>query len=107
MSNRKPIHQKILFFLENLNGIGVRIRLIKFLRYIGAIHLSNPLAKLCRGPVWLNLSSCGLSAKGAAQIAHALAINKCAPNSLTHLNLSGNSLKDDINVSQTLFILHI
>ncbi|ODN04727.1 Leucine-rich repeat-containing protein 16A [Orchesella cincta] len=63
----------------------------------GAIHLSNPLAKLCRGPVWLNLSQCGLSAKGVAQLAHALALNRCAPNSLTHLNLSGNSLKDDIN----------
>ncbi|XP_035702195.1 F-actin-uncapping protein LRRC16A isoform X3 [Folsomia candida] len=63
----------------------------------GAIHLSSPLAKLCRGPVWLNLSSCGLSAKGVAQLAHALALNRCAPNSLTHLNLAGNSLKDDIN----------
>jgi hypothetical protein len=64
----------------------------------GAIHLSHPLAKLCRGPVWLNLSQCGLSAKGVAQLAHALALNRCAPNSLTHLNLAGNSLKDDINV---------
>ncbi len=61
------------------------------------------MEKLCRGPVWLNLSQCGLSAKGVAQIAHSLALNRCAPNSLTHLNLAGNSLKDDINVSVSMF----
>jgi hypothetical protein len=77
----------------------------RWISALGAIHLSNPLAKLCRGPVWLNLSQCGLSAKGVAQLAHALVLNRCAPNSLTHLNLSGNSLKDDINVSP--YFIHV
>ncbi|XP_026273496.1 F-actin-uncapping protein LRRC16A isoform X3 [Frankliniella occidentalis] len=62
----------------------------------GASHLSGPLAKVPKGLVHLNLSSCGLTSKGINQLANALAVNKFMPNTLTYLNLSNNSLKEDV-----------
>lgn len=52
-----------------------------------------------KGLIHLNLSHCGLSSKGVNQLAHALSLNKFMPSTLTYLNLSGNNLKEEINVS--------
>jgi hypothetical protein len=67
--------------------------------FTGASHLSSPLAKAPKGLIHLNLSHCGLSSKGVNQLAYALSLNKSMPSTLTHLNLSGNNLKEEINVS--------
>lgn len=64
----------------------------------GAIHLAGPIAKLAKGLSKLSLAHCGLTAKGVNQIAHSLSLNQTIANSLTHLDLSGNNLKDDVNV---------
>ncbi|XP_063216006.1 F-actin-uncapping protein LRRC16A isoform X3 [Bacillus rossius redtenbacheri] len=63
----------------------------------GASHLSGPLARGPKGLVRLDLSHCGLTAKGVNQLAHALSLNKFLPSSLTHLHLRGNNLRDDTN----------
>jgi Ran GTPase-activating protein (RanGAP) involved in mRNA processing and transport len=68
-------------------------------QFAGASHLSSPLAKVPKGLIHLNLSHCGLSSKGVNQLAHALSLNKFMPSTLTYLNLSGNNLKEEINVS--------
>lgn len=65
----------------------------------GAVHLSKPLAKLIKGPVHLNLAHCGLTAKGVNAIASSLHSNSGSSTSLTYLNLAGNNLRDEINVS--------
>lgn len=67
--------------------------------FVGASHLSSPIAKVPKGLIHLNLSHCGLSSKGVNQLAHALSLNKIMPSTLTYLNLSGNNLKEEINVS--------
>ncbi|XP_020298120.1 F-actin-uncapping protein LRRC16A isoform X3 [Pseudomyrmex gracilis] len=63
----------------------------------GAAHLSGPIGKLPKGLQKLNLAHCGLTGKGVGQIAHALSLNRTMPTSLRYLNLSENTLKDDIN----------
>ncbi|XP_003702017.1 capping protein regulator and myosin 1 linker 1 leucine rich repeat protein isoform X2 [Megachile rotundata] len=63
----------------------------------GGAHLSGPIGKLPKGLQKLNLAHCGLTGKGISQIAHALSLNRSMPTSLQYLNLSENSLKDDIN----------
>ncbi|XP_043675254.1 F-actin-uncapping protein LRRC16A isoform X2 [Vespula pensylvanica] len=63
----------------------------------GATHLSGPIGKLPKGLQKLNLAHCGLTGKGIGQIAHALSLNRSMPTSLQYLNLSENTLKDDIN----------
>lgn len=73
------------------------------LMFLGAIHLAGPLAKVSKGLCKLSLSHCGLTAKGVNQIAHSLSLNQSVSSTLTHLDLSGNSLKDDINVSFIMF----
>jgi len=65
----------------------------------GATHLSGPIGKLPKGLQKLNLAHCGLTGKGVGQIAHALSLNRSMPTSLRYLNLSENTLKDDVNVS--------
>lgn len=65
----------------------------------GAVHLAGPIAKISKGLCKLSLSQCGLTAKGVNQIAHSLSLNQSISSSLTHLDLSGNNLKDEINVS--------
>lgn len=64
----------------------------------GATHLAGPIGKLSKGLFKLSLSHCSLTGKGINQIAHSLSINQCTSTTLTFLDLSGNSLKDDINV---------
>ncbi|XP_050444519.1 F-actin-uncapping protein LRRC16A isoform X3 [Cataglyphis hispanica] len=63
----------------------------------GATHLSGPIGKLPKGLQKLNLAHCGLTGKGVGQIAHALSLNRSMPTSLRYLNLSENTLKDDVN----------
>ncbi|KRG04507.1 uncharacterized protein Dmoj_GI19192, isoform F [Drosophila mojavensis] len=62
----------------------------------GAIHLAGPIAKVSKGLCKLALAHCGLTSKGVNQMSHSLSLNQSIPNSLTYLDLSGNSLKDDI-----------
>ncbi|XP_060654418.1 F-actin-uncapping protein LRRC16A isoform X6 [Drosophila nasuta] len=62
----------------------------------GAIHLSGPIAKVSKGLCKLALAHCGLTSKGVNQMSHSLSLNQSISNSLTYLDLSGNSLKDDI-----------
>lgn len=67
------------------------------------------IAKLTNGLTKLCLSHCGLTSKGVNQVAHSLSMNPEISNTLTHLDLSGNNLKDDIIVSvfiKVLFIIH-
>lgn len=64
------------------------------------MHLSGPVARVPKGLVRLSIAHCGLTSKGVNQLAHAMSLNKSMHTSLTHLDLSGNNLKDDINVSQ-------
>ncbi|XP_030374921.1 F-actin-uncapping protein LRRC16A isoform X2 [Scaptodrosophila lebanonensis] len=62
----------------------------------GAIHLAGPIAKVSKGLCKLALAHCGLTSKGVNQMSHSLTLNQSIANSLTYLDLSGNSLKDDI-----------
>lgn len=68
--------------------------------------MAGPIAKVSKGLCKLSLAHCGLTAKGVNQIAHSLSLNQTIANSLTYLDLSGNNLKDDINVS-TLIESHL
>lgn len=68
--------------------------------FVGAIHLAGPIAKISKGLCKLSLSQCGLTAKGVNQMAHSLSLNQSISSSLAYLDLSGNNLKDDINVSR-------
>lgn len=70
----------------------------------GAVHLAGPIAKVSKGLCKLSLSHCGLTAKGVNQMAHSLSLNQSIASSLTYLDLSGNNLKDDINVSAELWV---
>ncbi|XP_063699418.1 F-actin-uncapping protein LRRC16A isoform X2 [Culicoides brevitarsis] len=63
----------------------------------GAVHLTGSTARISKGLCKLALSHCGITSKGVNQIAQSLTQNQSIANSLTHLDLSGNSLKDDIN----------
>ncbi|CAG0895779.1 unnamed protein product [Darwinula stevensoni] len=61
----------------------------------GVSHLLSPVSSVPAGLKHLNLSHCGMSSKGINQLSHALSINPLTNSSLTFLDLSGNSLKDD------------
>ncbi|KAJ8919981.1 hypothetical protein NQ315_006511 [Exocentrus adspersus] len=63
----------------------------------GAAYLSNCIPKLNKGLVHLNLAHTGLSSKGVNNLFSALCNNSSSLTTLTYLNLSGNSLKDDIS----------
>ncbi|CAG9763281.1 unnamed protein product [Ceutorhynchus assimilis] len=63
----------------------------------GASYLSQCVNRLSKGVAHINLSHCGLSSKGINNLANALYSNVTNANTLTYLNLSGNSLKDDIS----------
>ncbi len=65
----------------------------------GIGHLNQLINKLSRGLQHLNLAKTGLSAKGVNRLADALATNKAIAATLTHLDLSDNSLRaEDITV---------
>ncbi|KPP65289.1 leucine-rich repeat-containing protein 16A-like [Scleropages formosus] len=61
----------------------------------GMAFLSAHFAKLRTGLKYLNFSRTSLSPKGVNNLAQALLTNKLIPNTLTHLDLSGNSLRGD------------
>lgn len=73
-----------------------------FIIFLGTVHLGNAFSKLPKGLIHLNLSHCGLTSKGVNQLAHALTLNKAMPSTLSYLNLSGNNLKEEMNVSSNL-----
>jgi leucine-rich repeat-containing protein 16 len=64
----------------------------------GVGHLSHVFGRLPTGLVKLNLSFCGLTCKGVNQLAHALLSNANMAATLAHLDLSGNNLKEELNV---------
>ncbi|KAF2345111.1 Leucine-rich repeat [Trinorchestia longiramus] len=64
---------------------------------IGALHISNPIGRQTKGLAYLNLSHCCLTSKGVNLISHSLTVNKFMNQTLSYLNLAGNSLKDDVN----------
>lgn len=72
--------------------------------FVGASHIKSPISRVPKGLIHLNLAHCGLTSKGINLIAHALSLNKFMPNTLTHLNLSENNLKEDVTVSNGLLI---
>ncbi|KAI5628780.1 capping protein, Arp2/3 and myosin-I linker protein 3 isoform X1, partial [Silurus asotus] len=59
------------------------------------VSLSSPLGKLPSGLKHLNLSKNSLSAKGVNLLAQSLCSNLAFFNTLTHLDLSGNTLRGD------------
>uniref|UniRef100_A0AAR2KB92 CARMIL C-terminal domain-containing protein n=1 Tax=Pygocentrus nattereri TaxID=42514 RepID=A0AAR2KB92_PYGNA len=61
----------------------------------GLSSLSSPLGKLPSGLKHLNLSKNSLSTKGVNILAQALCANSSVSNTLTHLDLSGNTLRGD------------
>ncbi|XP_037549192.1 F-actin-uncapping protein LRRC16A [Nematolebias whitei] len=61
----------------------------------GVIVLSAQLAKLPMGLKHLNLSRTSLSPKGVNSLCQALCANPMVATTLTHLDLSGNSLRGD------------
>lgn len=71
----------------------------------GAVHLGGCIAELSKGLVHLNVSHCGLSAKGVNQLALQMTNKTSLYNTLTYLNISGNNLKDDISNLHT-FLSH-
>ncbi|XP_038652946.1 F-actin-uncapping protein LRRC16A-like isoform X3 [Scyliorhinus canicula] len=61
----------------------------------GMFSLSNQFAKIPKGLKHLNMSKTSLSPKGVNILAQSLSANQQIPNSLTHLDLSGNFLRGD------------
>ncbi|XP_078097739.1 F-actin-uncapping protein LRRC16A-like isoform X2 [Mustelus asterias] len=61
----------------------------------GISSLSNQFAKIPKGLKHLNMSKTSLSPKGVNSLAQSLSANQQIPNSLTHLDLSGNFLRGD------------
>uniref|UniRef100_A0AAR5PNY7 CARMIL pleckstrin homology domain-containing protein n=1 Tax=Dendroctonus ponderosae TaxID=77166 RepID=A0AAR5PNY7_DENPD len=63
----------------------------------GACYLGQCVNRLTKGLVHINVSHCGLSSKGVNNMSAAFCANTTNLNTLTYLNLSANSLKDDIS----------
>lgn len=64
------------------------------------ISSATSSAKLMyRGLVHLNLAHTGITSKGICELAESLYLNKSMFTTLTYLNLSDNSFKDDLTVS--------
>ncbi|XP_043575024.1 F-actin-uncapping protein LRRC16A-like isoform X4 [Chiloscyllium plagiosum] len=61
----------------------------------GMSSLSNQFSKIPKGLKHLNMSKTSLSPKGVNSLAQSLNANQQIPNSLTHLDLSGNFLRGD------------
>ncbi len=66
-----------------------------FIEDKGIAQLATSITKLPKGMHHLNLSHCSLTNKGVNQLAQSLLLNKLSTNTLTYLNLCGNSIKDD------------
>ncbi|XP_067857781.1 F-actin-uncapping protein LRRC16A-like isoform X2 [Heptranchias perlo] len=61
----------------------------------GVSSLSSQFAKIPKGLKYLNMSKTSLSPKGVNSLAQSLSANQQIPNTLTHLDLSGNFLRGD------------
>lgn len=61
----------------------------------GIASLGAQFAKLRKGLTHLNFSRTSLSPKGVNSLAQSLSANQSIPNTLTHLDLSGNVLRGD------------
>ncbi|KAK3878897.1 hypothetical protein Pcinc_016492 [Petrolisthes cinctipes] len=79
--------------LNNLCGLVAKLSPVAG----GAVHVSNPIGRQAKGLSHLNLSYCGLTGKGVNMLAHSLSVNKYMCQTLTYVNLAGNSLRDDVN----------
>lgn len=79
----------------NLTTIDISLN---FVEDKGLTSLSTALSHFPRGPRHLNLAHCTLSGKATNTLAQALITNKLSLNSLTYLNLSGNSLREDVQI---------
>lgn len=90
---------QLIIIIINNHCYHLFLILYLFLIPSGAIHLAGPIAKVSKGLCKLALAHCGLTSKGVNQMSHSLSLNQSISNSLTFLDLSGNSLKDDITVS--------
>lgn len=77
----------------NLTTIDISLN---FVEDKGLSPLSTAISHFPRGPRHLNLSHCTVTGKATNALAQALITNKLSLNSLTYLNLSGNSLREDV-----------
>ncbi|TDH03693.1 hypothetical protein EPR50_G00144660 [Perca flavescens] len=73
----------------------------------GVAVLSAQLAKLPMGLKHLNLSRTSMSPKGVNSLCQALCANPAVATSLTHLDLSGNSLRGDDMPNLHSFLSHL
>lgn len=65
----------------------------------GSANKTTSAKLMYKGLVHLNLSHCGISSKGISELSESLYLNKSMFTTLTYLNLSDNSFKDDLTVS--------
>uniref|UniRef100_A0A3B4YAV0 Capping protein regulator and myosin 1 linker 1 n=1 Tax=Seriola lalandi dorsalis TaxID=1841481 RepID=A0A3B4YAV0_SERLL len=72
----------------------------------GAAALSAQLTKLPMGLKHLNLCRTSMSPKGVNSLCHALCANPAVASTLTHLDLSGNSLRGDDLPNLHSFLSH-
>jgi len=77
----------------NLTTIDISLN---FVEDKGMTQISTAISHFPRGLRHLNLSHCALSGKAVNPLCQALVTNKLSLNSLTYLNISGNSLREDI-----------
>ena len=94
---------RIIIFENNPNAAEIIVTCFLIIIIIiaittGVIHLSGPIGKVPKDLVHLNLAQCGLTSKGVNYLASAFNSNNSMSTTLTYLNLSGNNLKDEINV---------
>uniref|UniRef100_A0A8D9EMM6 Leucine-rich repeat-containing protein 16A n=1 Tax=Cacopsylla melanoneura TaxID=428564 RepID=A0A8D9EMM6_9HEMI len=90
-------HKLSLALIANSNGVLHTLDLShNLIEDKGGSQLVAPIANCSQGLVHLNLSHCGLTSKGVNQICHSLTLNKTMDSTLSYLNLSDNSLKDDV-----------
>ena len=77
----------------NLTSIDISLN---FVEDKGMTPISTAISHFPRGLRHLNLSHCSLSGKAVNPLCQSLVTNKLSLNSLTYLNLSGNTLREDV-----------
>ena len=72
----------------------------------GVTLLSTAISKLPKGLVHLNLSQTGMTSRGVNKLSEALCANQHVRDTLTHFDLSNNSLKgEEVTVSDSCDII--